>query len=103
MTLLELTEEMKQPLQAMHNNLKLFLKAVFPAKKGKELEYLTQDLIQTFYVQAGLLKIVIDGKDKGLSFKETAQSVIDEKERNFLTMLAQIAEDFEKYKGGDTE
>lgn len=103
MTLLELTEEMKQPLQAMHNNLKLFLKAVFPAKKGKELEYLTRDLIQTFYLQAGLLKIVFDGKDKGLSIKETAQSVIDEKEKNFLMMLAQFAEDFKKNKGGDTE
>lgn len=100
-TLLELTEEMKTPLKGMHHNLKLFLKAVFPTKKGKEIEKLTRQMIQNFYAQANLTKIVFDGKDKGLSFEEIAQSVDDKDEKTILTFVGKFIDYVKKQEGSE--
>lgn len=100
-TLLKLTDEMKIPLQRMHQNLKLFLKEVFPNKKGKDLEKLTKDLIFRFYSQVSLMKIISDGRDKGLSFEEIAQSATDKDEHKFLMLINKIMTDIEKAEGGE--
>ena len=100
-TLLELTEEMKTPLMGMYHNLKLFLKAIFPTKKGEEIEKLTQTMIQTFYVQTSLAKIVFDGKDKGLSLEEIAQFADYEGQKAILTAIGEFIDYIKKQKGSE--